>query len=134
MKSPFLAVLVLLLLVVLGSANHLTAQQSLITSNSELSGAVAAPGSSGGVSIESPTLTVYPSVAKRIINVRFTGLPSGTYIMGFRRQDGTLLQSWSGVLVEGNPYTIEIEKVETGIITFFIEFGGSELSASFLHQ
>ena len=53
--------------------------------------------------------------------------------MGFRRPDGSLVQAWEAMVISETTFVIDIEKVETGVLTFFIQVGVQELTASFYH-
>ena len=96
------------------------------------SGTVSTGSTSGTVSAE-PHMEVFPTSARRTLNVRLTGVPSGSYSMGFRRMDGSLIDAWESFVLTESTFVIDIEKVETGVLTFFIQDGDQELSASFYH-
>ncbi len=130
--SPLL--LLILLLGVFSTAEAQSSGSSVIYGGSEgiqqnpdliLNGASSSAGDVGA------TMSIFPTVTKRYLNVRIEGLPSGAYVMGLRRQDGSLINQWTGIFNAGNTLVIDIEKVETGILTFFLQFDGGELSGTF---
>jgi len=90
-------------------------------------------GSSSGTTHAESSVEVFPTTAKRFLNVRVIGVPSGIYAMGFRRPDGSVVKSWEGIVPAESTFVIDIEKVETGVLTFFIQVGDQELSANFYH-
>jgi hypothetical protein len=89
--------------------------------------------SGSGTTHSEASIEVFPTTAKRFLNVRVIGVPSGTYNMGFRRPDGSIVKSWEGIISAESTFVIDIEKVETGILSFYIQVGDQELSASFYH-
>jgi hypothetical protein len=106
----------------------------LIDQAQNAQGEQANPGtsSSNASSADAPALSINPLLVRRVLNVYVTGLPAGNYTMGIRRADGTLITQWTGVLT-GTNLVIDIEKVETGILTFFLQWSGGELSGTFRH-
>jgi len=94
---------------------------------------VGGSGSTSGTVSAEPSVEVFPTTAKRSLSVRLTGVPSGSYSMGFRRPDGSLVQAWEAMVISETTFVIDIEKVETGVLTFFIQVGVQELTASFYH-
>ncbi|MBI1193187.1 MAG: hypothetical protein GC205_08435 [Bacteroidetes bacterium] len=118
-------------------ATHVSAQSHAISiSHAAIDGPRTGTGSSGSTSgtvTADATVEVYPTTAKRTLNVRLTGAPTAIYSMGFRRPDGSVIQAWEALVIADTTLVIDIEKVETGVLTFFIQVGDQELTASFYH-
>ncbi len=133
MKSALLSSVFVLTGMFLGSTLVVSGQQVHNATNSIHEIPRADLSSDPGIHGVGPGLDVFPAVVKRYLNVRVSGISSGPYIMGLRRQDGTLIQQWVGLVVTESSFVIDIEKVETGVLTYFIELEGGPISATFLH-
>lgn len=82
-------------------------------------------------SVAAPTLVAFPKMATTTINIRVSGIPSGTYWMGVKNEYGDVLLQGNVYVEDGVPLVIDIEKVETGVYTVFAVIDGVEHSSSF---
>lgn len=83
-----------------------------------------------GAGVDIITIDLYPNPATVRIHVVVHGIENGLYLIGI---DGES-HSWNRLVhvQDGVPLVIDIEKVETGVYTFWIETGGEMHALEFV--
>lgn len=94
---------------------------------------VAAPSDNASAAVsDAVEMLVGPAVATASISVQLNGIANDSYLVGIRRPDASLIHQAMVNFENGVPRVIDIEKVETGILTLFVVVDGRELTDTFV--